>query len=133
MTETFKIESRDKPACVTFRSYDADFFMVEVSDTGLNAQIRVGSHMSFGLDEFFAGLAESWKGWNGEREWTSFERELKLAASNDGRGHIYLAIDLAEGAPPTWEVKAGVVLEAGQLDQVASAAKAFVQRAIRAS
>ena len=133
MAETLKIDSPDNAACLTLRRLDQDYSVAEVSGKGLNASIRVGSFLSESLGEFFAGLAENWKGWSGARTWNSLEGEFGLRARSDRTGHVQLSVRLTEGGPPAWEVEVNLILEAGQLDRIATDASAFITRGIRAS
>lgn len=75
------------------------------------------------LAEFFDDLAKSWKGWTGDKRFTSVEHDLALRATHDGRGHVLLWVRLgthvAEDAQ-TWLVTAPLALEAGQLERLAA-------------
>jgi hypothetical protein len=75
------------------------------------------------LVAFFDDLAASWRGWDGRRAWTEVERDLSLAATHDGRGHVVLWVTLGKFMAPeaaTWMVRAPLELEAGALDGVAA-------------
>ena len=133
MPEPFLIESRDPGASVALRPHDRESFLAEVHQPGLHATALVYSYLSAGLGEFFAGLAASWTGWAGVREWGSLEGELTLRAESDRTGHVYLTVRLRRGAPPEWEVEAALVLEAGQLERLAAAARAFERSALSAT
>jgi hypothetical protein len=86
---------------------------------GLSAQRVVDRHYASGfadLLEFFEGLAKDWRGWRGERSYSSLEYDLRLIATHDG-GHIDLqvTVDVGDG----WTASGHVTLEPGeQLTQV---------------
>jgi hypothetical protein len=127
MALSLRIESAREQAFLELKPLDKDYFVAQIHDNGLEAIARVSSYMSFGLGEFFAGLASDWKGWEGERKWSSMEGELTLSARTDGLGHVYLLVYLCNGTPPTWDVRAELCLEAGALDRYAARARLFGQ------
>lgn len=76
------------------------------------------------LADFFAGLANDWRGWSGVREWASIESDLRIEARHQ-HGHVQLRIilrhDLAEWGDNGWTAAADLVLEPGeQLSRVAA-------------
>jgi hypothetical protein len=75
------------------------------------------------LSPFFADLAESWSGWEGEKVYRSLEADLELRASHDGLGSINLGVIIGRVAPPSWTMAAGLQIDAGE--QLASIAKAL--------
>jgi hypothetical protein len=125
MTEPLTIHSRDPGASLTLRPHDRDYFVAEVRHAGIDASARVGTYLSSGFADFFAGLAADWRGWTGHRRWASLEGELAFTAESDRAGHVYLHVHLHDGAPARWEVEAELVLEAGQLERVAREARTF--------
>ena len=78
------------------------------------------------LVAFFDGLAASWRGWDGQREWTEVERDLSLVATHDGLGHVVLGVTLGTTfvSPPadSWLVRAPLKFDAGALDRLATQA-----------
>ena len=133
VVEAFVIESRDAGASLALRANSRAYFLAELRSAGLAATALVSRYMSFGLADFFGGIAADWTGWEGVREWSSLEGELALDAESDRTGHVHLRVGLRCGAPPEWETHAGLLLESGQLDQLASAAQGFEHWVIRAT
>ncbi len=80
-----------------------------------------------GLPNFFEVIAKNWKGWQGEKEWSSIDGEFTIIAKSDKLGHISLAIEMRQdfGETEPWRLKATVVVDAGQLDDIAKDAKDF--------
>jgi hypothetical protein len=132
MAETFKVESNERGASLTLREYDSHYFLAELHHPGLDARAKVGSYTFGGLADFFAGLAEHWKGWRGTRKWGSLEGELSLTAESDRTGHVRLLVRLDDGAPPYWRTDLTLNLEVGQLEQLVAGARAF-ERSVRSA
>jgi len=132
MADSLTVQSRDPGASLTLHPHNRDYFVAELRHSGLEAAAQVGTYLSSGLADFFTGLATNWRGWSGRRSWTSLEGELTLGAESDRTGHVYLRVHLHDGAPARWEVEAELVLEAGQLERLASDARTFEQMAFSA-
>ena len=62
---------------------------------------------------FFEDLADSWRGWEGQREYRSLEGELTLAAAHDGLAMVTLAVQMSQPSPPGWSAAADLELGAG--------------------
>ena len=75
--------------------------------------------------KFWKQLASSWKGWSGERSWSSIEGDLELTATSDNLGHITVRCHLSSGAPEGWSVTIWLHCEAGALESIASNADRF--------
>jgi hypothetical protein len=78
------------------------------------------------LAEFFDDLARDWRGWTGDKVFTSVEHDLVFRATHDGSGHVLLGVRLgthvAEDAK-SWQVSAPLALEAGQLEPLATSVR----------
>lgn len=72
-----------------------------------------------GLDSYFADMLGDWRGWNGERAWSSLEGELGLAARHDG--HVRIRVSLQDSTHSTWTATAELKLDAGE--QLAEASR----------
>src|SRR3954470_21835089 len=76
------------------------------------------------LPHFLSGLASSWRGWEGERIWTSLESDLELKTTHDGRGTVALVVTLRNDifdarGERGWKAQALLTLDAGTaLDQL---------------
>ena len=49
------------------------------------------------LAQYFSDLAAHWKGWNGEKKWSSLEGEFTLSCNSDGCGHVAMEVLLKSG------------------------------------
>ncbi len=59
------------------------------------------------LADFFDGLAASWRGWEGERQWESPEYDLTIRATSDALGHNLLEIVVRDGPAGSWRTEVG--------------------------
>jgi hypothetical protein len=103
-----------------------EYFEVHVSAPNLSARRQVYGYIGTGLPELFESLAQNWRGWDGEKVWSSLEGEFSLSATADRLGHVRLGYRLCgDVGGQTWELKGLLVLEAGQLDAIAREMRAF--------
>jgi hypothetical protein len=108
---------------VTMRECD-----VELAGAGLSATHRVYDALGFeGFAEFFADIASSWKGWDGEKRWSSREHNFIIRARSDRTGHIHFMARLEHMAPYDWAAELAINVEAGQLHNIAGAAASFAR------
>jgi hypothetical protein len=100
----------------------AELLAVTIRDAGLEAGLTVYGGYSEGIEPlaaFFEELAESWRGWPGERTCESIEHDLRIVATHDG--HVRLKVRLRQSTDPDgWTAEAALSLEPGeQLSQAA--------------
>jgi len=74
---------------------------------------------------YFDEIATNRNGWSGEMRSRTYQDSLSITATADRLGHIVLAVALRTAVPPVWAFEASITLESGQLDAIASQAKAF--------
>jgi hypothetical protein len=78
------------------------------------------------LETFFRGLAKQWSGWQGKKQWRSIDGELALATI-DSTGHVGLLACLKSGPYPyDWSLTTTLLIEAGQLEQIAGQFQRFI-------
>ncbi len=101
----------------------SEYFLVTIRGHNLSAFSKVYAYDPFdsGLTRFFEYIAKCWKGWNGEKKWTSLEGELRLICTTDSLGHVSIEATLFDG----WSVRNTFYVDAGQLEQLASDIKKF--------
>lgn len=84
------------------------------------------------LAAFFDALADEWRGWTGDKVFSSVEHDFVLRATHDGRGHVLLWVRLGTHVAAdakSWLVTAPLALEAGQLERLATSIRRhLVQR-----
>lgn len=113
--------------------YAGSSFVVELHSDGLDA-IRSVFMFSFDWDalaNLFSDLADSWRGWEGEKSWESIEHDLRIAAVSDILGHCLLTFTLRDGRNYTWKtVVDGFKIDAGEdMAAVARDMRAWMDRA----
>lgn len=97
--------------------YAGSNFVAELHGDGVDA-VRSVFMFSFdwnALAAYFADLAESWRGWEGENVWESIEHDLRITATSDRLGHCHLTFTLRDGPNYTWETTvSGFAISAGE-------------------
>jgi hypothetical protein len=64
---------------------DLVYFLARAEGAGLAASVSVQTLHGDGLGSFAAGLDRDFRGWPGERVWTSLRGDLELRATHTGR------------------------------------------------
>lgn len=126
--DEFEIKSAHSASRIRFFGIERDYFCVEMTNPEYSGAVRVWAYTdAHGLADLFASIAENWKGWLGEKKWSSIEGEFSIIATSDKLGHISLVIEMHHdfGATEPWCLKATVVVDSGQLDAIAKEAKDF--------
>jgi hypothetical protein len=105
------------------RTDGSEYFRVAIRSSNLSAsaQVYAWEPRADGLEQFFEDLAANWRGWDGEKKWTSLEGELSLVCTSDSLGHIAIEVTLYDG----WSVRDVFYVDAGQLEQIVSDIKKF--------
>ena len=60
---------------------DLAWYVADVRDSGLEAQIKVVTLGDDDLPGFLRGLADDFRGWPGTRHWRSLEDQLRIEAA----------------------------------------------------
>ena len=109
------------------RPEGSEYYRVALKAKDLTASAKVYAFEPHGaLAQYFADLAAHWKGWNGEKKWSSLEGEFTLSCKSDGCGHIAMEVALKSGLyEDDWSVQIMINVEAGQLKEIASNIKRF--------
>src|ERR1041384_5591920 len=113
------MKSANSEAMVEFANYANDYFEVVLSEPNFRGMLKVYQPDSPLPTELFRDLARNWKGWDGKRLWASIEGELTLSATCDSAGHTMLTVELRRQTRDAWRLLGHLVLEAGQLDEIA--------------
>ena len=114
------------------RSAEGELMFIEarIESDGLSAVSNVTAHYANCFDDLVAyieDLAQNWQGWNGQKEYQSLQRELKLSATHDGVGHVRLEVTLkGRGDIDPWRTTVIVVTDPGtQMDDAAHGASSL--------
>ena len=110
------------------RQGEVEQFSVWLTDENLRAGVRVYTAGTMCLAAYFENLAKHWAGWDGVKAWAPWERRLVLKSTNDGRGHISIAVTLYRmWHPRDWTVQGTIFTDAGLLDRIASDCRSFLK------
>lgn len=76
------------------------------------------------LVSFFEDLAKNWKGFEGEKTWSSLEGEFSLICTSDNTGHFELEATITK-IYDTMCARKSIYIESGQLEDISLKAKDF--------
>ena len=121
------IKSTSDGRSLRFSDRSGDRYRVSLDGDEITATTTVwGYSDSDFLVQLFTYIAKNWKGWDGEKQWSSIESDLMLIATSDNLGHITLEVSICKNHPDNdWSISAPVHLDAGGLDKIASDVSAF--------
>jgi hypothetical protein len=132
MDRAVKIRSAHDGTTLAFFDYHGDSYKVTLRGPNCEATASVYAYQPYGLSfvSFFQGLAHDWSGWKGEKKWLSLEGELELSATIDLTGHVNLKVRIKSDPYPYygWSFSTTLLLEAGQLEQIARQIESFTPR-----
>src|SRR5690242_6838025 len=114
---TFEIASRILTLRLTEPTSETYVARLIASDMQANTQLFHNGGDDLG--DFLSGLARDWRGWQGERSWSSLEGTLVLCASISKAGAVTFDVQINERTF-TWEVRGRIYVENGRLDDIAS-------------
>lgn len=123
-----QLKSSNSETEIQFSDVEEDYFSISVVAGDHAASRRVYAFPDpCGVVRLFEEAARDWKGWEGPKVWESLERELRLELSADRRGHISLRVQIRSppGGRDPWRLEAEIGLDAGQLDDIATRARAL--------
>ncbi|HEY6206150.1 MAG TPA: DUF6228 family protein [Chthoniobacterales bacterium] len=120
--------AQDDSVLELHRTQRSDTFRAHLRGRGFEGAVEVyelgpPKHLA----TFFRDLAVHWRGWQGEKHWGSLESQLSFRAKADSTGHTYLDVELRGGSCHDWRLRGSLVIEAGQLDKIASEIESFVE------
>ncbi len=97
--------------------YDHGYLIIEAETRGIRVNhpaVLLGFEFN-SLVDFFAELAQDWRGWSGTRDWRSLEGDLAISATSDDLGHCHLIFEIADGPLSSWSAKfEGISIDAGE-------------------
>ena len=92
------------------------------------ASAEVSTYLYGPPTAFFESLAQSWKGWEGEKTWEDLEKRIGFSATCDRTGHVTLEV-LIRDSGYTGRVVLPMYLEAGSLEVLAARVRKFFAEA----
>ncbi len=119
--EKVSIKSCDDATALTFRlsgsTSDAVDFVASVTGAPFVGEVQSSTYYSGPPSLLFREMADSWKGWKGEKVWSAIDGELTLSAASSALGHVTLKIVMMDQSG-NCRLYAVLGLEAGQLEEV---------------
>lgn len=108
------------------RSAGKKYFRVTIRSNNLSSFTDVYAFDPFdsNLVRFFEDLAENWKGFDGEKEWSSLEGEFCLNCTSDNLGHFALEVTLRNNED-TQCARKTIYIESGQLENISLEVRIF--------
>ncbi len=108
------------------QSDGSEYFHVAIKSKHLSAFAAVYAFDPYdsNLVGFFEDLAKNWKGFDGEKSWSSLEEEFSLVCTSDDLGHFSLEVTIRNNMD-TWRAKKTIFIESGQLENIALEVKEF--------
>ena len=104
-------------------------YVVTIDVGWARASTEISSYLYGPPIQFFRSLAESWRGWEGEKKWEDLEHHVGLTATCDRTGHVALKVQIQDS-----EYSGRVILrihfEAGGLEAIARRADSFFSQAL---
>ena len=99
-------------------------FPVHLTGPAMSASVNAYEHEYHVLPRFFEELTKHWRGWDGEKTYESVESHVAMKATADRLGHVYLRVTVRSiDASADWRAEATLLIEAGQLDRLATSAR----------
>lgn len=119
--DTVSIKSCDDATTLTFRlsgsTSEAIDFVASVTEAPFVGEVQSSTYYSGPPSLLFREMAESWRGWKGEKVWSAIDSELTLSATSTSLGHITLKVTMVDQSG-NYRLYAILGLEAGQLEEV---------------
>jgi hypothetical protein len=130
MNPSVTIKSARDATRLTFSDAVGESFVASLESAHFQARVVVSIYVSGPPSLLFDEMAREWRGWEGKKEWAALEDELRITASSDRTGHVAVVIAMRNiSDPPDWRLQATLELEAGQLEELASAMKKLFSHA----
>jgi Family of unknown function (DUF6228) len=91
-----EIRSSRGKRSLRFHSRSGDYFIASIDGDNAQASVRVWGYTDCNLlVDLFESIALDWRGWEGERTWSSIEGEFSIAATTNSRGAVTLRVILS--------------------------------------
>lgn len=110
------------------RADGSEFYLVTLRGDHFEASIKVYAFVPDGhnLPKFFDDLAYIWKGWDGQKKWSSLEGEFELSCEHDEIGHIATTAKICSRGE-SWTGQISFNLPPGELEEIAKSINRFFE------
>lgn len=113
-----EIRSSEDGGYLKLQRVNAEEFSVEAGNNHFRGRALVSTFTVGSPAQFFNDMAEHWRGWAGEKEWSDLDHRLSLKGTVDNLGHVSVRIEL-RGDDYTSGLDITLRLDAGQLSHTA--------------
>jgi len=103
-------------------------YVITIDVGWARASAEVSTYLYGPPIQFFKSLAESWRGWEGEKTWEDLEHRVGLTATCDRTGHVTLKV-LVQDSQYSGRAILPIYLEAGGLEAVAKRVESWFSQA----
>jgi len=113
---------------IVFSQRQDERFHIELKGFEVSASADVWTNTdASALNNLFQDIGGLASPWQGERAWGSIEEDFVLSATCTSLGSVIFRVEIrgAQGTPEEWRVNAGLVVEFGQLEQIAMSSNVF--------
>ena len=129
-----KLELRDADGStlcfvVTGTSEHEVNYLVAIDVGWARATAEVSTYLYGPPVAFFKSLAESWRGWDGEKKWEDLEHRVGFAATCDRTGHITIKVQVQD-SQYSGRAVLSIHFEAGGLEAMARRIEMFFSQAL---
>ena len=104
-------------------------YLITIDVGWARASAEISTYLYGPPTPFFKSLAESWRGWEGEKTWEDLEHRVCLTAICDRTGHVTLKV-LVQDSQYSGRASLPIFLEAGGLDAIAKRVESFFSQAL---
>ena len=71
------------------------------------------------LAKVFAEMAKEWRGWKGEKFWSTTDSEVTLKFTHDRVSRLRVDVEVKDSRAANWKVTGELALELGNLERIA--------------
>jgi hypothetical protein len=134
LNEVPKLELRDADGstlcfAVTGTAEHEVNYLVSIDVGWAHAAAEVSTYLYGPPVEFFRLLAESWRGWDGEKKWEDLEHRVCFTATCDRTGHITMKVQVQD-SQYSGRAILPIHFEAGGLEAIAHRIDMFFSQAL---
>jgi hypothetical protein len=104
-------------------------YVITIDVGWARASAKVSTYLYGPPTQFFKSLAESWRGWEGEKTWEDLEHRVGLTATCDRTGHVTLKV-MVQDSQYSGRATLPIYLEAGGLEAVAKRVESWFTQAL---
>lgn len=104
-------------------------YVVTIDVGWARASAEVSTYLYGPPTPFFRSLAESWRGWEGEKKWEDLEHRVGLTATCDRTGHITSRVQVQD-SQYSGRAILPIYLDAGGLEALAHRVESYFSQAL---